>query len=400
MAALQNSYLMADARQSIGTGEIDGILVKFNTLGDTLWTADYGITGTFDVINALDLVDSMGYALFGTVKLGQYHDVRLILTDTTGNVLLSQTYGGWEDQQCTSGHRTLDGGYVLAGFNYFNNDNSDLYVVKVDSLGNQQWAQSYGSPWIDNVGFIIQLPDSGYMLAGGRRLSETGLLFPTFYRLSPQGGVVWSSTPSGLISGVLFADPIYCPGMGFVAAGDRKLVGGQTVGRLTMVDLSGDLLWDRAYQTNGVADHYFYDVERTLDGGFIMAGTTFDSLLISQDAWLVKVDSFGCLVPGCQIFDGLHEQFTDLTNALTIYPNPVTAGSMLQVGIELPAGFATTGALSLGLVSGDGRLLREQVVPNNTTRAEVPTTGLAPGLYYLHLRDDARWLSGGKVVVE
>jgi hypothetical protein len=165
-------------------------------------------------------------------------------------------------------------------------------------------------------------------------------------------------------------------------------------------DLAGELMWRRGYQTNSQIDHYFYDVKRTLDGGYIMAGTAFDSLLVSQDAWLVKVDSFGCLVPGCQVFDGLGEQFTDLADVLSVYPNPVAAGMTLQVDITLPMGFSTSGQLSLGLVSSEGRLVRELVVPNNATRAELPTNGLAPGLYFAHLRDGARWLCGGKVVVE
>jgi hypothetical protein len=332
------------------------------------------------------------------VELGQYYDMRLIRTDTAGNVLWDQHYGGPEDQQCYSGQRTLDGGFIMAGFKYFNNTRMNMYVVKVDSAGNQQWDMAYGSPWIDNVGFIRQLPDSGYILAGAQRLSETGLRYPAFYRLDPNGGVIWSRVYDDLVTGPFYTVPHFIAGQGYVAAGSRK-VGALSIGRLTKVDLAGDVLWDRTYQTNTQIDHYFYDLERTLDGGYIMAGTAFDSLLVSQDAWLVKVDSFGCLVPGCQIFDGLQEQFTDLTNALTIYPNPVTAGPMVQVGIDLPAGFNTTGALSLGLVSSEGRLVHEQLLPTNATRAELPTTGLAPGLYFVHLRDGSRWLSGGKVVV-
>jgi hypothetical protein len=198
---------------------------------------------------------------------------------------------------------------------------------------------------------------------------------------------------------VFYAKPIVTA-TGFTASGGRRAGNGVIIGMLKHVDMAGAEVWERTYQTNSQLDHYFYDVKRTLDGGYIMAGTAFDSLLVSQDAWLVKVDSFGCLVPGCQLFDGLQEQFTDLGAVLTLYPNPVAAGTALQVGIALPPGFTKAGALSLGLVSSDGRLVREQVVQNNATRAEMPTADLAPGLYFLHLRDGARWLSGGKVVVE
>ncbi len=377
----------------------NGFLLRLNSLGDTLWLKDYGLLGLTDNVAAIDTIGSDGFVVFGTNYNGQDYDMRLIRTDTSGAVLWEQQYGGLEDQNCRSGQRTLDGGFVLAGFTYFNSDHLNMYVVKVDSAGNQQWDGAFGSAWIDNAGFIRQLPDSGYILAGAQRIAETGVPYSCFYRLDEQGAVMWSQVYTDQITrNVLYTAPI-ATWDGYVAAGSRA-GGSITIGSLLKCDLNGALLWRRAYQTNTQVDHYFYDLERTLDGGYIMAGTAFDSLLVSQDAWLVKVDSFGCLVPGCQLFDGLQEQYTDLGGALTLYPNPVGAGQPLQVGIALPAGFTTTGALSLGLVSSQGRLVREQVVPRNANRAELPTTGLAPGLYFVHLRDGSRWLCGGRVVVE
>ncbi len=384
---------------AVANSDPDGVLICYAPSGDTLWVKAYPITGLLDNVSALDVVDSMGFALFSTVLTGQYYDMRLIRTDSVGNELWSQTYGGWEDQQCTSGHRTLDGGFVMAGFNYFNNDNSDLYVVKVDSLGNQQWAQSYGSPWLDNVGFITQLPDSGFILAGAVRISETGVSHASFHRLDAQGGVLWTNTYLDVPERtVFFADPVVLWD-GYVAAGSRSLAG-NTYGSLFKCDLAGELVWRRVYQTNAQTDHYFYDVERTLDGGFIMAGTAFDSLLISQDAWLVKVDSFGCLVPGCQIFDGLEEQFTDLGAALTLFPNPVLAGQPFNVQLDLPTGFKLNGPLRLAMVSTDGRVVAERSFPGATSAIELSTSHFSSGLYFLHVLDGSRWLCGGKVVLE
>ncbi len=398
MILSDSCVIMADSRIATGGGEADGVAAKFYPNGDTMWTVTYGLPDT-DVLMAMDIVGDSGFAFFGSTKSGQYYDMRLIRTDTAGNELWSQTYGGIEDQQCYSGQRTLDGGFILSGFRWFNNDHLNMYVVKVDSLGNQQWDGTYGSPWIDNTGFIWQLPDSGYILAGAQRLSETGFRYPTFYRLDASGDVVWSRVYNELVSGPLYTSPHYVPGEGFAAAGTQKL-GALSVGRLMKVDLSGSLLWDRSYQTNTQFDHYFYDSERTLDGGYIMAGTAFDTLLVSQDAWLVKVDSFGCLVPGCQVFDGLEEQFTDLTDALTVYPNPVAAGQALMVQVELPTGFIVKGPLRLAVVSADGRVVAEQPVRNGASSIELSTSGLSSGIYFLHLLDGVRWLSGAKVMVE
>ncbi|NUQ15533.1 MAG: T9SS type A sorting domain-containing protein [Flavobacteriales bacterium] len=307
----------------------------------------------------------------------------------------TRRYGGPEDQQCLSGQRTLDGGYVLSGFKYFNNDHVNMYVVKTDSAGHQQWHQWYGSAWIDNPGFILQLPDSGYVLAGAQRLAAQGVLYPALYRLDKEGAVIWAEVYDQLEWGPFFTIPIHIPGEGYTIAGTMKPLG-LSVGRLTKVDLDGELLWDREYRTNNQADHYFYDVKRTLDGGYIMAGTAFDSLLVSQDAWLVKVDSFGCLVPGCQVFDGLEEQMTDLGDVLEVYPNP--ARDQATVHLALPQGLERKN-LRLALVSAEGKLVHEEAVPATATMHSLELSRYPAGLYFVHLRDGARWLAGTKLVL-
>lgn len=374
--------------------EPDGCLTLYSPDGDTLWRKRYGVP-EFDNVNCIGVLPDSGFALFGTVRSGNWYDMRLIRTDANGDTMWTRRYGGPEDQQCLSGQRTLDGGYVLSGFKYFNNDHVNMYVVKTDSAGHQQWHQWYGSAWIDNPGFILQLPDSGYVLAGAQRLAAQGVLYPALYRLDKEGAVIWAEVYDQLEWGPFFTIPIHIPGEGYTIAGTMKPLG-LSVGRLTKVDLDGELLWDREYRTNNQADHYFYDVKRTLDGGYIMAGTAFDSLLVSQDAWLVKVDSFGCLVPGCQVFDGLEEQMTDLGDVLEVYPNP--ARDQATVHLALPQGLERKN-LRLALVSAEGKLVHEEAVPATATMHSLELSRYPAGLYFVHLRDGARWLAGTKLVL-
>lgn len=390
------TFVRVDARYHIADGETDAILLRLEANGDTLWTRTYGPVG-FDVANAVSILPDSGFALFGTVQTGGEYDMRLIRTDAQGNALWTRTYGGPEDQQCLSGQRTLDGGYILSGFKYFNNDHLNMYVVKTDSAGNQQWHHWYGSPWIDNSGFILQLPDSGYLLAGAKRNMELDFLHPSLYRLNKTGGVLWSETYDPDIYGVFYAIPILTAD-GFTLSGGRYDASANVIGMLMHVDEAGVKQWERTYQTNSQTDHYFYDAKRTLDGGYIMAGTAFDSLLVSQDAWLVKVDSFGCLVPGCQVFDGMQEQVTDLRDALEVFPNPASA--QVTVRVALPDGFNGSGTLRLALVSAEGKLVQEEAVASMAPSHVLDVTRCAPGLYYVHLLDGTRWLSGTKLMVE
>ena len=54
-------------------------------------------------------------------------------------------YGGVDEDAGISVQRTLDGGYIIAGFTWsFGGGTSDIYVVKTSDLGTVQWDTTYG----------------------------------------------------------------------------------------------------------------------------------------------------------------------------------------------------------------------------------------------------------------
>ena len=141
------------------------------------------------------------------------------------------------------------------------------------------------------------------------------------------------------------------------------------------------------------------DVALTPDGGYIAVGRTLAVPgIYSQDVWVIKVDSMGCLEPGCHLLNGIESQVTNLKGALTVAPNPVRVGETLQLSISLPPSITPQGPLRLTVVSSDGRVVHEQAVSAATPN----TINLqhATGLYHLHLSDATRWLAGAKVMVE
>ncbi|MBK9274699.1 MAG: PQQ-like beta-propeller repeat protein [Flavobacteriales bacterium] len=316
-----------------------------------------------------------------------------------GDTLWTRTLGNPQlSEVAYSIDTTADGGFILAGYKVQSGGQYDLHVMKTNANGQLLWQRSYGSPWSDNTGFATVLRNGRIALAGGERASSGTNKRPVLYLLEANGDEVWSAPdPDPPEFGVYFAKPIEMDNGDLVVSGAQTLNGVQ-VGMLSRLDSTGTLLWKRYYQTTDLPN-YTYDVRRTLDGGFIMAGTAFDSALVSQDAWLVKVDSFGCLVPGCQVFDGVQEQVTDLRDALRLWPNPVHAQGQLHVAIDLPAGFALRGPLRLALTDAAGRLVQEHALPDGVSAFSFPVSSLPSGLYHVHLLDATRWLSGGKVVV-
>lgn len=87
----------------------------------------------------------------------------------------------------------------------------------------------------------------------------------------------------------------------------------------------GDLVWKRIYNTAfGVEATNLYDFDETIDDGFIMAG--FGGVggndSIGWKSMLLKVDSFGCLVPGCQLIDKIDDEISK--GYFKIFPNPAS----------------------------------------------------------------------------
>lgn len=93
-------------------------------------------------------------------------------------------YGHVGGQTATDVIETADGGYVMLGStnSYSNRNETDIFVVKTDSLGNELWSTAFGrapgnigDPNFDYVRFseegirIIELPDqSAYVVAANR----------------------------------------------------------------------------------------------------------------------------------------------------------------------------------------------------------------------------------------
>ena len=104
---------------------------------DTLWTRTYG-GGELDKGSAIELAYDGGYVIagetrsFGPGPLGIY----LIKTDSGGNVMWSQAYGGSQYDYALAVKETADSGYILAGVtNSFGAGYRDLYLIKTDSVG-------------------------------------------------------------------------------------------------------------------------------------------------------------------------------------------------------------------------------------------------------------------------
>ncbi|MEA1868868.1 MAG: hypothetical protein U9N09_01755, partial [Euryarchaeota archaeon] len=77
------------------------------------------------------------------------------------------TFGGTDCDYAQSVQQTADGGYILAGYTTsYGAGSSDMWLVKVDVGGNEQWNKTFGGTGEEQAKSIQQTSDGGYVLAG------------------------------------------------------------------------------------------------------------------------------------------------------------------------------------------------------------------------------------------
>jgi len=319
------------------------ILTKFNIRGDTLWTKYFGkpqaIEVFYQLIETTDKkIVAVGVTAIAADGWSKSH-VTLMKIDTNGTVLWQKDYGpngkhsyGWGVVE-TPTHGFLISGYRSNGTNTvapFNEEN-DFYAIKTDSAGNAIWSKYFGKPHIEESGLgIIKCKSGGYYLIGSidSFISTSFNYYSRFIgimKIDEIGNVKWKlkygkySGNSGNRTGFELADGSIVSYGIFVDTTPSQNYHAQ----LLKIDSNGVQKWLRYYTYPG-ANINPWALTHCPDGGFLMSGFVNYDIVQPADGWLLKVDSFGCLVGGCEQWDEVIEIETTNNEQLVVYPNPAT----------------------------------------------------------------------------
>ena len=194
-------YALAGYTGSSGVGMDDFWLVKTDASGNMLWNKTYGGTGD-DMARSVIQTGDGGYALVGwTDSFGAGgDDFWLVKTDASGNMLWNKTYGGDTADEAYSVVQTGDGGYALAGSTWSSGHDGDFWLVKTNSNGNLLWSNTYGGTSDESAYSIVRTSDGGYALAGYTDSFGAGGDDFWLVKTDASGGV--SQFPFALILGV------------------------------------------------------------------------------------------------------------------------------------------------------------------------------------------------------
>jgi len=149
-----------------GTTDSDVYLIKTDDNGLEQWSKTFGGTDS-DWGNSVQQTTDGGYIITGA-SIGMTSSVvYLIKTDDNGLEQWSKTFGGTDYDYGSSVQQTTDGGYIITGYEMsFGNGSQNVYLIKTDGSGNQQWSQTFGGT-LNDIGWSVQqTTDGGYVIAG------------------------------------------------------------------------------------------------------------------------------------------------------------------------------------------------------------------------------------------
>lgn len=319
------------------------VLINVNASADTLWTKQISSGKVKTHARKLIKTDNETYAIIGWTGNSQSQlpaFIFLAKVNELGDTLWTKQYGDTTKAQVGTSLLQLDDkGFLLTAWqseDTFNTYIRDILLIRTDSSGNQLWERHYGAPGLlDDPEKIIGINSNEFLIVGvkamGPAFNENGNGY--YLKIDSLGNIYWEKNHGTIYNEVLYN--AIQNNAGYIAMGIGRLSGTiPTYGYLTQISFSGDSLWSRYYSTDtagGNFDDYFWNFSPVSDGGYIMCGQASPGSTGTQDAWVVKVDSFGCLDTTClAIMLDVPVLEAKEINPFIIFPNPTSATSILS----------------------------------------------------------------------
>ncbi len=275
-----------------------GLLIQTESAAQLKFQKIYG-SMDIDYANSFVSTPDGGFCLVGGTgpNMTDSSDVAVYRTDFEGNLIWSTRLSGSKDDWMNDLAPTFDG-YVLAGITYsspLNPTHMDINIIKIDDTGFIYWQKSIGGSNHDEAFRILKANDGGYVIFGATQSFGAVPKSALAFKIDSVGNQEWSYINSSIFSNVYYsADKT--PDGGYIAAGTsfNSISGNLDDMFVTKMDSMGIVQWTKYYGTTN-ADVAF-DIKSTRDGGYILVGTSETNTAGSADQCVLRLDGSGNIV--------------------------------------------------------------------------------------------------------
>jgi len=256
--------------------------------GFSQWATTYG-GDEDDFGSCIIQVADGGYAVAGgTSSFGAGRgDIWVLRLDRVGNIEWQKTYGGSNRDGANSIQQTSDGGYVVAGTTEsFGSGSGDIWILKLRSNGAVEWQKAYGGADWESCRSILETHENGYIVSGfSQSFPQNGAWI---LKLDPGGNIQWQNIYPGIWSGSL----LQTDGGGYIFSTDTLA---DDV-RIVKIDPDGNIQWQKDY--GSTQEESERSLQKTSDGGYIVSASIITREPDRQDTadyWILELDSNGAI---------------------------------------------------------------------------------------------------------
>lgn len=389
-----SGLVIAGYTNSFGHGGYDMYIIRTDKNCDTIWTKTIG-GADWDFAYSVTPTSDGGFIIGGaTYSFGQGNqDMYLVKLNSLGDTLWTKTYGGVNDDEIKSVKQTLDGGYILTGYSKSLGDIAgDIYTVKTNSIGDILWTFEFDGGFSDfSYDIIEDNTGAGYIIGGETTIPTSNM----------QGVVVRINTSGILINAALYGgtaqDGIYAIAQStdgrFVTMGYTYSYGaGMSDFVLYKENPIGTYVGSTTF--GGAKVDNGYCVNNTMDGGFIICGTAL-SYSTFEHIYLIKTDSAG-VASGTviNVATDIASQSGEIAH-FSIYPNPCDAYFYIQLDSKIESDY------NVSVVDVLGRIVFSQSfdMPTSFNPIEIDSRSFKNGIYFVRIESE-NYVSNQKLVVK
>ena len=312
-------------------------VVKISATGTIEWDKTIGSNGYDDLTSVISCADG-GYLIAGnsdgivsgdkTEATHGLDDLWIVKLNNDGTIQWQNTIGASSDDYPWKVAQTSDGGFLVgadtkSGLNGDKTEGSmgstDLWIMKLDALGNIIWQNVVGGSSTDN-GYDFKINPDGSFVVGASSYSnisgdktENNLISADLWiiKFTSTGSIVWQNTITGgstdIVSGIDattdggFIVGAYSSSNNF--GGDKtEPANGLNDFWILKLNASGNIIWQNSI--GGSGDEILTDIEVLDDGtiavaGYSSSGVSFDKTEASMggmDMWLLQLNNTGELI--------------------------------------------------------------------------------------------------------
>ncbi|MCO4814448.1 MAG: T9SS type A sorting domain-containing protein [Flavobacteriales bacterium] len=288
-----SSYVVTGSSSSFSSGSSQAFLMKIDSLGNFLWSNQYGGTGSESGRRVLYKKD-FGFFVCGfTNSFGSGgFDNYLAKVDESGALEWEKAIGGSGWEKVHDAALARDTGVVMVGESSSNTTNSkDIYIVRTDIIGDTLWTKRFGGSGDDYASDILPIDDSTFIIVGRSYVEDSSLTKVWASKIGDDGTLYWKKTYG--VTQNSWANGIENRGGQFVIIGGSEGLGCIGVDSYNcIITEAGDFWGEYVAHING--DNEFVSVANFASSSEVYVAESFENDLsfdIGRDIYIDRITS-------------------------------------------------------------------------------------------------------------